>query len=93
MTTSLIVRCKQWIISNRLRLAAWVFPANRGHYCANRSERSYETAAMCISFTIRDKREPDGYSWEEMLRYLDTFLGRKATPEEWRQILSWRKAQ
>lgn len=90
-TMHLIVGCRRCVIRWRIILAAWIFPANRGRVCANRSERSYETDSMAVSFCIRDKRESDGYSWEEVMRILDIFLGRKTTPEEWQALLAWKR--
>ena len=90
MGNDLIVRCKQWIIRFRLGIAIRIFPSNRGCICANRSMQEYETDALCVSLTIRDKREADGYSWEEMLRIFDVWLGRKATTEEWSQMIAWK---
>lgn len=86
----LIVRYKRWMTRFRLGLAIKLFPSNRGRLCANRSSQEYETDALCVSLTIRDKREPDGYSWDEMLKIFDVWLGREATKDEWNQMIAWK---
>ncbi len=76
----------------RARLALKIFPCNCGKIVANRREFVFETPKLECRFILRDKTKRDGISWEEMIVILDTFLGRQATDQEWRQILAWKNA-
>jgi hypothetical protein len=89
--TDLIARLTKRFQTIRVRLAWRLLPMNAAKVVANRCVRTFNTPKAEVSLVIRNKTEPDGYSWEEMLGILDVFLGRPTTGEEWRQVLSWRK--
>lgn len=76
----------------RLRLAHRLFPFNGYTSVANRLILRYTTAKVECSFVVRKRSEPDGVSYEEMIRTLDTFLGQESTNEQWNTLLSWKKS-
>jgi hypothetical protein len=74
----------------RVRLALAIFPKGGWHIVANRFEYAFETPKVECRFIVRNKTKRDGYSWGEMIGILDVFLGRQATDQEWRELLSWK---
>lgn len=66
----------------RARIAFFLFPATGGLVCANRTERTWRTPKFDFTLMTRNKQEPDAYSDEEMLRFMDIYCGRKIDAAE-----------
>lgn len=75
-------KLKQLIQIYRLRFICYIFPLSGLLFCANRVERRFETDKIKIVLSIKDKRKPGGYSEEEMLHFMDEYVGRKITAAE-----------
>lgn len=90
MNTSLryhiITTIRRW----RLRMALYLFPKQGFGVCANRTTWRCDTKSYDVVLTFRKKDGEDGVTYEEMLKALDTFIGRQATQEEWKTLLSWK---
>jgi hypothetical protein len=70
------------------RFAWWLMgqAGTRRMFCANRYERGVEYKHAELKMVLRDKRQPDGYSWEEVYAVLRTAFHRDPTAEEWRWV-------
>lgn len=81
---------KERVDAQRVHLCWKGFPAKEFAICANRFTKRFKTKKVEITLEWRELDKPNGYSDEEMLRFMDVFANRQITGEEIRFIQALR---